>query len=147
MNVDVFEAQSEFEIAVAYMMVSAYAQSAENPVTEVLATLPEDIESGRVSAVLTMLNGFPAAVGLLMPAEDGTRQLRGGFTHPDCRDHGAWSATIDRRIGQCRAEGVGAWAVLDPHDARARRTLERRGFVADGTDTAVGHVVHILAKP
>lgn len=131
MNVDIFEAQSKFEIATAYMMVSAYTQAVEDSATAVLDTLPEDIETGRVSAVLTLFNGLPAAIGLLMPAEDGARQLRCGFTHPDCRGYGAWSATLDRHIAQCRAEGMRVWASPDPKDTRVKHALERRGFVAD----------------
>lgn len=107
--------------------------------------LAEDLETGRVTATLTMLNGYPAAIGLLVPIEDGVRQLQCGFTHPACRGYGAWSATLDRRIQQCRVDGVAARAIVDPRTVRVRRALERRGFVLDDPPNSNDHVAYLLS--
>lgn len=132
MNIDVIEAQGRFEIATAHMMASAYVETIEPDAAWLLDTLAEDIEAGRTTAVLTMINGFPATVGLVMPqAVDGTRTLRCGFTHPECRDRGAWAANLDRRIALCDQQGA-ATRFEAPADPRIQKALSRRGFVDTG---------------
>lgn len=129
MNIDVIEAQGRFEIATAHMMASAYVETVDPESAWVLDTLAEDLEAGETTAVLTMINGFPATIGLIMPpAEDGTRTLRCGFTHPECRDRGAWAANLDRRISLCDQQAV-ATRLDAPADPRILKALSRRGFV------------------
>lgn len=144
MNVDVIEARSEIEIYAAHMMVSAYVHTIDEADSGILDTLVENLETGRVTAVMTMINGFPAAIGLLMPASDGARELRCGFVHPDFRGHGAWSAVLDRRVAQCRSEHVSARAVVPATDTRIIHALRRRGFVLDGAETPSGHTIYSL---
>lgn len=132
MNIDVIEARDSFEIATAHMMASAYVETIEPDADWLLDTLAEDIEAGRTTAVLTMINGFPASIGLIMPlAADGTRTFRCGFTHPECRDRGAWVANLDRRISLCDQQGV-ATRLDTPADPRILQALSRRGYVATG---------------
>lgn len=92
-----------------------------------------DVDPASISIYVAYKSGIAVSTGWIRFASPRFASIHGGFTLPEWRGQGAYSAILARRAGDARARGV-EWLVSESTEM-SRPRLERRGFAAAGLTT------------